>query len=383
MKGIAVLGSTGSIGRSTLDVVRRHPERFNVVALAAGSNASELAAQAREFSPSYVSLLSEEAAAEFSSLLDPGPETGFGSRAAARAATFDGVDMVVSAISGAAGLVPTMAAVEAGVDVALANKETLVAAGPLVMEAARQSGARLMPVDSEHSAVFQSMAGHRREDLKRVILTASGGPFRATSLCELDSVTPEQALDHPRWSMGRRITVDSATLMNKALEVIEASFLFGLDPEMIDVAIHPQAIVHSMVEYVDGSIMAQMNPPDMRGPIAYALAYPERIESGVPALDFAGLRLEFDEPDPERFPGLAIAREALRLGGTAPAVVNAADEVAVEMFLGGAMPFTGISRVVADVLASHETSAISCIADVFDADSWARERAAELIGCIG
>ncbi len=379
-KGIALLGSTGSIGTSTLDVIRMHGDKFRVVSLAAGSNVGLLAEQAAEFRPAFVSVYDAAAAGGLAAALPDGVEAGYGPDGAVRAATFDGVDTVVSAISGAAGLLPTMAAVEAGKNVAIANKETLVMAGPLVMERAARRGVKLLPIDSEHSAVFQSLAGHRKEDVKRIILTASGGPFLNASAQSLESVTPAQALDHPKWKMGKKITIDSATLMNKGLEVIEASFLFGLDASRISVVVHPQSIVHSMVEYVDGSIVAQLSKPDMKGPIAYALSWPARIEAGTEPLGLAGLSLDFIEPDPQRFPCLGLARTALELGGTAPAVLNAADEVAVEMFLKGEVPFTGIYGVISGVLSSHTPVQISEIGDVLEADRWAREAAYKAVG---
>lgn len=378
-KGIALLGSTGSIGVNTLEVIRNHPERFFVVSLAAGGNLTLLLEQVAEFSPRFVSVRNEADAKELKGLLPSSVEIGYGVHGASVAATFDGAGTVVSAISGAAGLVPTVAAIRAGKDIALANKETLVMAGPLVMEEVRANNVTLLPVDSEHSAVFQAMSGHRAEDIRRLILTASGGPLLNASAASLASVTPEQALDHPRWKMGRKISIDSATLMNKGLEVIEASFLFGQSAERISVVVHPQSVVHSMVEYIDGSIVAQLSKPDMKGPIAYALSYPERIDAGTEPLGFAGLNLEFSEPDPVRFPCLALAYEALRSGGTAPAVLNAADEVAVEMFLSGEVPFTGIHDIIAEVLSRHRSAPIESIEAVLEADSWAREAAVEAI----
>lgn len=379
-KGIAVLGSTGSIGRSTLDVVRRYPDRFRIVTLSAGNNIGLLKKQIELFKPAFVSVLTDKAREELKKIT--GIPVGSGTEGAAKAASYEGVDIVLSAISGAAGLIPTFAAIKAGKDVALANKETLVLAGALVMEEVRRSGVRLLPVDSEHSAIFQSMAGHRKDDLKRIVLTASGGPFLATPLEALTGVTPEEALRHPKWNMGRKITVDSATLVNKGLEVIEASFLFGVPADKISVAIHPQSIVHSMVEYIDGSIVAQMSVPDMKGPIVYALSYPERIDSGTEPLGFGNLKLEFTEPDPGRFPCLNLAYEALRMGGTAPAALNAADEVAVEMFLAGRLPFTGIHKVISEVLEGHETRNISTIEDVLEADRRGREAAMASIKCL-
>jgi 1-deoxy-D-xylulose-5-phosphate reductoisomerase len=373
-KGLAILGSTGSIGESTLEVVRRHPDRFSVISLAAGNNVARLKKQIEEFRPRFVSIGLSTAIDGGEAML-PGVAVGYGADGAVAAATFDGVDTVVAAISGAAGLAPVMAAVRSGRAIALANKESLVMAGPLVMEEARKSGATLMPIDSEHSAVFQSLAGHRKQDLRRIILTASGGPFLNAPLDSLESATPAQALKHPRWNMGRKVSIDSATLMNKGLEVIEARWLFDVRPEDIKVVIHPQSIVHSMVEYVDGSTMSQLSTPDMKLPIAYALAYPERIESGTAPLDMAGLRLDFSEPDYARFPCLGLAYQALKLGGTACAVLNAVDEVAVEMFLKGTLPFTGIHKLIKRVLDSHDVKAVKSLEDVMEADASARQAA--------
>jgi 1-deoxy-D-xylulose-5-phosphate reductoisomerase len=377
---VAVLGSTGSIGTSTLELVRNHPDRFRVVALAAGSNVELLAAQAAEFRPRYVSVGSDADAGELEKLLPPGVEVGRGVEGASIAASYDGVDCTVAAISGAAGLMPTLSAIRAGVDVALANKETLVLAGPIVMKEVAEKGVRFLPVDSEHSAVFQSLCGHRRDDLLRIILTASGGPFLDTPAGELDRVTPAQALRHPRWEMGRKITIDSATLVNKGLEVIEARWLFDVPPEKISVIIHPQSIVHSMVEYVDGSVVAQMSNPDMKGPIAYALGYPERIDSHTERLKLAGLTLDFRDPD-DRFPCLSLAYEALKAGGAMPAVLNAADEVAVDAFLKGRVRFTDIHRVISEVMESFAKSpaAASTVEEILASDAEARVRAEGVI----
>ena len=344
-----------------------------MISLCAGNNTALLKKQIEEFSARYASVQSAEAAGALKNGMTTPVEIGFGAEGAEKAATYDGVDMAVSAISGASGLLPTMAAIRAGKDIALANKETMVLAGPLVMEEALKKGVRILPVDSEHSAVFQSMAGHRREDIKRIILTASGGPFLNTRAEDLAAVTPAEALNHPRWKMGRKISIDSATLMNKGLEVIEASFLFGVPAEKISVVIHPQSVVHSMVEYMDGSIVAQMSRPDMKGPIAYALGYPERIEAGVEPLGFDGLNLEFSEPDSGRFPCLGLAYAALKAGGTMPAVLNAADEEAVEMFLKGRIRFTGIYKLISEALQRHTPGGIGSIDDVLEADRWARE----------
>lgn len=378
-KGISILGSTGSIGTSTLEVIRNHPGRFQVVSLAAGSNTALLKEQIAEFAPVFVAVQTPEAAKELSRSAPSGLKIGVGTQGACEAASYAGVDITVSAISGAAGLVPTFAAIKAGKDIALANKETLVLAGPLVMEEAHRRSVRLLPVDSEHSAVFQSLSGHRRQDIKRLVLTASGGPFLFDNGMDLDAVTPEAALKHPKWNMGRKISIDSATLMNKGLEVIEARWLFDIPPERISVVIHPQSVVHSMVEYIDGSIISQMSSPDMKGPIAYALAWPGRIDSGTKPLSLPGLNLDFMAPDLKRFPCLALSWEALAMGGTAPAVLNAADEVAVEMFLQGRIRFTGIYRLISEVLSRHSVVDASSLDVVMEADRWAREAATALI----
>ncbi len=379
IKSLTVLGSTGSIGRSTLDVVRANPEKFTVTALAAGRNIGLLKEQIEEFNPSYVSTLTTEDALALESEFKGRVKAGAGADGAVTAASIDGVDMVVSAITGAAGLMPTMAAIEAGKDIALANKESMVVAGSIIMDAASAAGVSILPVDSEHSALFQSLSGHRVADVRRVILTASGGPFFNAKDIDLDYVTPEQALNHPRWSMGKKVTIDSATLINKGLEVIEARWLFGFPAEKISVSIHPQSIVHSMVEYIDGSIISQMGTADMRGPIAYALGYPERLADSVAPLGLDGLSLEFFAPDTKRFPCLTLAYSALRVGGTGPAVLNAADEVAVEEFLGGNIRFTDIYRVIDSVLSGAIVREAATIEDVLDADNEARGKAREVI----
>ena len=347
---LAIFGATGSIGASTLDVAARHPERYRIFALTAHASAAPLEELCRRHRPRYAVLSGmAESMALRRSFAQAGTELLFGAEALERIAQHPDTAAIMAGIVGAAGLASTLAAVRAGKRVLLANKEALVMAGPLVMGAARASGAQIVPVDSEHNAVFQCLSNRR--GVRKIVLTASGGPFRAAALDSLQSVTPEQACAHPNWVMGRKISVDSATMMNKGLEVIEASFLFELDPARIEVLIHPQSIVHSLVEYADGSVIAQLSNPDMRVPIAHALAYPERIESGVPSLDLAAIRsLSFEKPDLGRFPCLGLAYEALRAGGTASAVLNAANEVAVEAFLAGRLPFTGIARVIADTL---------------------------------
>jgi 1-deoxy-D-xylulose-5-phosphate reductoisomerase len=382
--GVAILGSTGSIGLSTLDVVRRHPDRFRVVALAARSNGARLLEQCLEFRP-FVAALAESAAADgLRQELDRhecATRVLAGQAGLEAAASLPEAAQVMAAIVGAAGLKPTLAAAAAGKRVLLANKESLVCAGRLLMEAVRRSGAELVPIDSEHNAVFQclpqpAVAGTRAAGVRRIVLTASGGPLRGCSPEALEAVTPEQAVAHPNWSMGRKISVDSATLMNKGLELIEACWLFGVGPSVVDVVVHPQSVVHSMVEYTDGSVLAQLGNPDMRTPIAHAMGWPDRIESGVKSLDLVEVgRLDFETPDLERFPCLRLAREAAEAGGTAPAVLNAANEVAVAAFLEGRLNFTGIAGVIDSVLNRHEIRPVSELADALAADGWAREAA--------
>lgn len=385
MKKISLLGSTGSIGVSTLDVISRCPGRFRVAALAAaGGNLDLLAEQANRHRPALIALASSDAVPALRRLVGDGPEIVGGIEGLIRAAAHPEADLVVSAIVGAAGLVPTLAAIHAGKNLALANKETLVMAGEIVMAAARARGIRILPIDSEHSAIFQALAGHRPEDVSRIILTASGGPFRETPMEALRRVTPRQALRHPTWKMGNKITIDSATLMNKGLEVIEAHWIFGLPPERIDVLIHPQSIVHSLVEFTDGSVIAQLGPPDMRGPIGYALAYPERLDAPFSSLDLAKAGpLTFEPVDGARFACLRLAREALQAGGTAPAILNAANEVAVRSFLAEEIAFLDIPRVIETTLSSHDTRAASTVEEVLHADRRARAEAESIVKEIG
>ncbi len=360
MKGICVLGATGSIGISTLDVVGRHPDRYRVVALTAHRDADRLAEQCRRHRPALAVLADAAAAPRLRALLadmDQPPEILAGPAALAQVAALPEVDIVMAAIVGAAGLLPTLAAARAGKRLLLANKEALVIAGEILMSAAAASGALLLPIDSEHNAIFQCMPpgyerGLERVGVERILLTASGGPFRDRPLAELAQVTPDQACAHPNWSMGRKISVDSATMMNKGLELIEACWLFGTRPERIQIVIHPQSVIHSLVQYVDGSVLAQLGNPDMRTPIAHALAWPERLSSGVSPLDlFAVGRLDFSPPGYDRFPCLSLAIQAAEAGGTAPTILNAANEVAVAAFLGGRIGFTAIADLVAATLA--------------------------------
>jgi 1-deoxy-D-xylulose-5-phosphate reductoisomerase len=382
MKSLSILGSTGSIGLSTLDVVRQHPDKFSITGLAEGHDVGLLAEQIDEFKPAVVSVRDATAAEKLRELLgDHKPEIFYGLEGAATVAAAEGAEMVVSAIVGAAGLVPTVAAIKAGKHIALANKETLVVAGQLVSDLVKQHNVQLLPVDSEHSAIFQSLAGHRTEDIERIILTASGGPFRKTSAEELRLAGPEQALKHPQWTMGAKITIDSATLMNKGLEVIEAHWLFNMPAEKIGVVVHPQSIIHSMVEYIDGCVMAQMGVPDMRAPIAYALAYPERCETGIGKLDLTKIgTLTFEEPDMERFPALRLAFDALKAGRTYPAVLNAANEIAVAAFLDKKIGFTDIAATVDKTIQAHDAYAPVELDEYLQADRWARETAKAIIG---
>ena len=381
MRSLSILGSTGSIGLSTLDVVRQHPDKFSIVGLAAGQDVARLAEQIQEFRPEAVSVKDEESAKKLQTLLaDHKPEIFFGVEGAATIATANGVNMVISAIVGAAGLVPTVSAIKAGKHIALANKEVLVVAGQLVSDLIQKHNVQLLPVDSEHSAIFQSLEGHRTEDVERIILTASGGPFRNTPAEELKNVGLEQALKHPQWTMGAKITIDSATMMNKGLEVIEARWLFNMPGEKIGVVVHPQSIIHSMVEYIDGCVIAQLGSPDMRAPIAYALSYPERCESGIPRLDLAKIgTLTFEQPDMVRFPALRLAFDALKAGRTYPAVLNAANEIAVAAFLEKKIGFTDIAATVDKTMQAHEAYTPVELDEYLQADRWARETATKFI----
>jgi 1-deoxy-D-xylulose-5-phosphate reductoisomerase len=381
MRSLSILGSTGSIGLSTLDVVRQHPEKFTISGLAAGKDVTTLARQIQEFQPAAVSVMDADTAKKLHKLLGNYKlDILYGIEGATAIATVEKVDMVVSAIVGAAGLIPTVSAIKAGKHIALANKETLVVAGELVSDLVKKYNVELLPVDSEHSAIFQSLQGHRKEDVVRIILTASGGPFRKTSAEELKHVGLEQALKHPQWTMGAKITIDSATMMNKGLEVIEAHWLFALPANQISVVVHPQSIIHSMVEYIDGCVMAQLGTPDMRAPIAYALSWPERCESGIPKLDLAKIgTLTFEEPDMERFPALRLAFEALKAGKTYPAVLNAANEIAVAAFLDKKIRFIEITETVDKTLQSHTAYTPVELDDYLQADQWARDTATRLI----
>ncbi|MBS1188722.1 MAG: 1-deoxy-D-xylulose 5-phosphate reductoisomerase [Rhodocyclaceae bacterium] len=388
VQNLTLLGSTGSIGASTLDVIRRHPDRYRVFALCAHRQVDKLFEQCLEFRPSYAVVRDGQLAADLSRRCRGAglpTEVLSGTAALAQMASAPEVDTVMAAIVGAAGLEPTLAAARAGKRILLANKEALVMAGEIFVRAVRENGAVLLPVDSEHNAIFQSLPQGFSGDLskrgvRRILLTASGGPFRNASLDSLKEVGPEAACAHPNWVMGRKISVDSATMMNKGLEVIEAHWLFGVPPEKIQVVVHPQSVIHSMVEYVDGSVLAQLGNPDMRTPIAHALAYPERIEAGVEPLDLFKIgRFDFQAPDFERFPCLQLAYDALAAGGTAPAILNAANEVAVESFLDRRLPFLGIPRLIAATLDAVPVKAEGSLDDVLAADAEARRLAGRMV----
>lgn len=387
-QNITILGSTGSIGVSTLDVIRRHPERYRAFALCAHSQIDKLFAQCLEFKPQFAVMRDAplaSALAERCRAAGLSTEVRHGVESLIELSAFPEVDAVMAAIVGAAGLEPTLAAARAGKRVMLANKEVLVMAGELFMHAVREHGAILLPVDSEHNAIFQSLPADFSHGLsacgvQKILLTASGGPFRTVALDELSHVTPDQACAHPNWVMGRKISVDSATMMNKGLEVIEARWLFDAPPEMIQVVVHPQSVIHSAVQYSDGSVLAQLGNPDMRTPIAYAMAWPERIAAGVESLDlFKIARLDFFAPDFERFRCLQLAYDVLREGGTAPAILNAANEVAVAAFLDNRLPFLGIARLNDQVLQSLSAGPEGSLADVLAADAEARQLAAHLV----
>jgi len=382
LKQLSILGSTGSIGRNAVWVAGKYPDRFRVRALAAKDNISVLADQIETLLPDLAVVIDEAAADALRRRL-PGhirTEILHGDAGYAQAATLAEVDQVVAAMVGAAGLLPTLAAIDASKDIALANKETLVMAGAVVMARAAEKGIRVLPIDSEHSAVFQCMAGHRREDLDKIILTASGGPFLNRPRSEFESVQVEDALKHPTWSMGPKITIDSATLMNKGLEVIEAKWLFDLSCEQIDVLIHPQSVIHSMVSFRDGSVLAQLGVPDMKGAIAYAMSHPDRLDLQQPPPDFADIgTFTFEAPDYDKFQCLALAFDAIKAGGTLPAVLSAANEAAVMAFLGRRISFPKIPEIIRRVMHRHQPVQSPGLEDILDADAWARSTAEALI----
>ncbi|MEW6068913.1 MAG: 1-deoxy-D-xylulose-5-phosphate reductoisomerase [Nitrospirota bacterium] len=384
MKRITILGSTGSIGRNALDIISKHRDRFKVVALTAGSNIDLIQKQIKSFSPEIVALANEDAAKKlrkriekkYSSLHILSGQDGIRD-----AAAYTASDFVLSAIVGAAGLVPTLSAIQAKKTIGLANKETLVMAGRIMIEEAKTHNVKILPVDSEHSAIFQCIEGHRKSDVRRIILTASGGPFAGRNICELHNITPREALKHPKWKMGKKITIDSATLMNKGLEVIEAHHLFGLPPQKIDVLIHPESIVHSLVEFNDRMCIAQLSLPDMKGPIAYTLTYPERLNNVIKGLELDRIgALTFKQPDKRSFPCLSYAYTAIETGGTMPSVLNAANEVAVDAFLKGTIRFTQIPVIIKKIMDQHTIMPDSDLDVIIEADRWAREKAEKIIG---
>ncbi len=384
MKRIVILGSTGSIGASTLDIIAKFPDRFQAVGLTAGANVETLEEQIRVFAPTAVAMADEAAAARLRARCQGRATTIVsGAEGLRQVATMPEADLVISAIVGSAGLVPTLAAIKAGKFIALANKEPMVMAGRLMQDEARARGVRIFPVDSEHSALFQSMAGHRPEDILRLILTASGGPLWNTTKDALQHVTVEQALTHPTWKMGDKITIDSATLMNKGLEVVEARWLFDIPASKIEVVVHRESIIHSLVEYRDRSVIAQLGLPDMRTPIAYAMNYPERVPLDLPSLNLAQIgTLTFFDPDHDKFPCLGFGYEALRAGGTMPAVLNAANEVAVQAFLERRIGFLGIAGTIRRTMDAHTPGEIATIEDALGTDAWARAKAGEIVDAL-
>ena len=384
MKKIVILGSTGSIGTSTLDIITKFPGMFQAVGLTAGTNVEKLEEQIRTFSPAAVAMADEAAAARLRARCTGLKTTILGGADGLRQiATMPEADLVISAIVGGAGLVPTLAAITAGKFIALANKEPMVMAGRLMQDEARKHGVRIFPVDSEHSALFQSMEGHRVEDILRLILTASGGPLWDLTKAQLQHVTVEQALKHPNWKMGDKITIDSATLMNKGLEVVEARWLFDIPASKIEVVVHRESIIHSLVEYQDRSVIAQLGLPDMRTPIAYAMNYPARVPLDLPSLNLAQIgTLTFFNPDHDRFPCLGLGYEALQVGGTMPAVLNAANEVAVQAFLDRRIGFLGIADTIRRTMDAHQPVEVSTLEDALGADTWARAKAGEIVGSL-
>jgi 1-deoxy-D-xylulose-5-phosphate reductoisomerase len=381
MKGLSILGSTGSVGTNVLRVVEAFADRFRVVGLAAGANAERLAEQVARHRPRVVSVATPAARDALARLVDlSGVAVVTGPDGMVEVATHPDASMVVASAVGAVGLVPTFRALESGKDVALANKETLVMAGELMLAQSKAKGGRLLPIDSEHCALHQCLDGRRPEEIRRLVLTASGGPFRSRPKETFERITRDEALAHPTWAMGPKITIDSATLMNKGLEVIEARWLFGVPASRIEVLVHPQSVVHSMVEFVDGTVLAQLGVTDMRLPIQYALSHPERWEAAIPGMDFSRpLHLDFDQPDRGRFPCLDLAYRALEAGGSAPAVLNAANEEAVAAFLDGRVPFTAIPESIMEVLEGRPSTPVARLEDVLAADAWARERSRDAL----
>jgi len=385
MKHLSILGSTGSIGRNALKIVEMFPDRFTVKALAAKNNVALLAKQVERYCPELAVVFDTKAALELKGMIPSkaGVEILYGEAGYNVAAAYESVDMVIIAVVGSAGLMPTLSAIEAGKTIALANKETLVMAGEVVIERAHENTISILPIDSEHSAIFQCIEGNRREDVHKIFLTASGGPFLNLPANEFETIQPQDALSHPTWNMGKKISVDSATLMNKGLEVIEARYLFGISEKMIEVVIHPQSVIHSMVSFKDGTVMAQLGIPDMKGAIAYTMSYPERLSLKQPIPDFVDIgALTFEKPDLEKFPCLALAYTACETGQTLPAVLNAANEVAVRAFLKKRIPFVKISELIERTMERHAVTVHPGLDDILEADRWAREQANDLIKCL-
>jgi len=388
VKGICILGATGSIGVNTLDVAARHPDKYKIVALSANGQVDRLVEQCEQYQPEYAVMANEKAAEELEKVLknkNSSVQVLSGMEGLEKIASLPQVDYVMAAIVGAAGLKPTLAAARAGKRILLANKEALVMSGQIFMDEVKKNNAELLPIDSEHNAIFQCLPedyekGLAESGITKILLTGSGGPFRTKALNELENVTPDQACAHPNWSMGRKISVDSATMMNKGLEIIEACWLFNTNPDNIQVVVHPQSVIHSMVQYSDGSVLAQLGQPDMRTPIAHALAWPDRIESGVEKLDFFSIsKLEFEQPDYERFPCLRLAEESIRKGGTAPAILNAANEVAVASFLDNELKFTDIAHIVEQTLSNLTSRPADSLTEILEDDLSARKEAEQLI----
>jgi 1-deoxy-D-xylulose-5-phosphate reductoisomerase len=382
MKNLSILGATGSIGRNALRIVEMFPQHFTIKVLAAKTNTKLLAMQIHQFAPELAVVFNAESAQQLKQALGTGTKTEilYGDEGYRAAAGYDGVDIVLTAVVGAAGLQPTLAAIEAGKTIALANKETLVMAGEIVTRKAARMGVQILPVDSEHSAIFQCLQGHRKADLARILLTASGGPFLDLPLDQFQHISTGQALNHPNWDMGPKITIDSATLMNKGLEVLEAKSLFNVSEDQIEVVIHPQSIIHSMVAYQDGAVLAQLGIPDMKSAIAYALSFPQRLPLNQPLPDFSGQQqLTFQKPDIAKFPCLALAFEACKVGRTLPAVLNAANEVAVNAFLDHKISFTAIARIVQQAMEAHSIHTNPALSDILSADQEARKKAADLV----
>ena len=382
MKNICLLGSTGYIGINSLRVIKDNQERYRIVALGAGKNIDLLLNQIKEFKPRFAAVINSYLANELKSRLNNTSNTEilYGTEGYIKIATLSDVNMAIAAMTGSSGLLPTFSAITAGKDVALANKETLVIAGSLLMSESKKMGINIFPIDSEHSAIQQSIQGHSREDLKRIILTGSGGPFMDLSIESLSKVTPEEALKHPNWSMGRKITIDSATMMNKGMEAIEAKWLFNVEMDQIDILLHPQSIIHSMVEYMDGSIIAQLAPTDMRIPISYALSYPRHLKGELPSLDLLDIgKLSFGKPDKKRFRCLDLALDAGKIGESMPAILNGANEIAVNAFLEGKIGFLQIHQIIEKTMEKHEVFPINSIDQAIEADQWAQSMAKKIL----